>query len=300
MSEPITPKAEHHVVEGEFVEAESKSSNPSEPDQDEKSNKAERVKTSRFASPSWGSNLLIWIILLVSGIAFALALASWLYIQQSPTRADLAQQLQTYQTELMQLSDKLQTQQQHMTDFGQTQQSWQVALDELEQSQQTTQLQLEEMQLRLTEASEAMFGFSASDDKVIKIDDPKLREDLEQAKQDLQMGLQTLREDLAQLNQRSQQELSEIEGYVESEQWQQDKQRLQSEIQSLSDELANLAQTQADWMARMAPKVQEAVDEITPQLEGIFSRFNELFSIKKHPAGESSEPNPEPTDEGAQ
>lgn len=299
MSDPITPKAEHHVVEGEFVEAESKSANSSDHETDP-SKKAKRVKTSH--NNSWRSNLLIWLILLVSGTAFALALASWLFIQQSPTRTDLVSQIQSQQAELIQLTEQLKNQQQHLAEFGQTQQAWKQALAELEASQQSSQIQLEEMQLRLTEASQAMFGFSESDDKVIKINDPKLREDFEQAKQDLQTGLQTLREELAELNQRSQQELSEIEGYVESEQWQQDKQRLQTEIQSLSDELANLAQTQADWMASMAPKVQEAVDEITPQLEGLFSRFNQLFSIKKHPTDETSEPSVpvEPTEEGAQ
>lgn len=284
MSEPITPKAEHHVVEGEFVEAESNKSEQAQQDPTKKDStqKAERIKTSGFKGARAGSNLLTWIMMFVSGTAFALALASWLHTQQAPKAVDVNQALQPFHAELVQLVDKLQNQQQVMAEFEQTQQAWKDALDELKQDQQNTQTQLEEMQLRLTEASQAMFGFSESEDKIIKIDDPKLREDLEQAKQDLQSGLQTLREELQQLNQRSQQELSAIEGYVESEQWQQDKQRLQTELQTLSKELSELAQTQADWMARMAPKVQEAVDEITPQLEGFFSRFNQLFSIKKH------------------
>ncbi|MBE0494227.1 MAG: hypothetical protein IBX48_07775 [Thiomicrospira sp.] len=296
MSEPITPKAEHHVVEGEFVEAESKSSDQSNQSEQapKHTKKAERVKASGSAGSRAGTaNLLTWIILFVSGTAFALGLASWLHLQQVPSAAQINQQLQPLHAELAQVSDKLQTQQQQIAEFKKTQQAWETALNELEQNQQTTQAQLQEMQLRLSEASQAMFGFSESDDKVIKIDDPKLRADLEQAKQDLQTGLQTLREELQQLNQRAQQEWSAIEGYVESEQWQQDKQRLQTEIQTLTEELNELAQTQADWMARMAPKVQQAVDEITPQLEGIFSRFNELFSIKKHPADQ-------PGDEGAQ
>jgi len=81
MSEPITPKADRHVVEGEFVDSDV---NP----------KTEQIKP-KAVWVSRYKGLWLWgVVMVVSGIAFALALAAWLNLQPLVNQQQSVQQLE--------------------------------------------------------------------------------------------------------------------------------------------------------------------------------------------------------------
>jgi septal ring factor EnvC (AmiA/AmiB activator) len=268
MSEPITPKAEQHVVEGEFVEA---------------PNKAEAAKDEKAPGKpiAWPQPLGLWLaVMLVSGAALALALSSWVTLQRPDPSAQLAQQLshqvEQQQTQIQQLEQALAAQQQQQQKLEEAWASVSQALETLSAQAQTptesaasssdtqpfeqTLAQWQsEVSARLNQLNEALANGAATG---------QTQADIARFEQDVAQQVAQLKAQLEQLNQNQQ-------AWVEE--W-------GPKIRSLGEHLNGLAQAQAQWIERLKPQIEEAVTEIQPQLDGFFSRFNQLFTIHKHEA----------------
>lgn len=293
MSEPITPKAEHHVVEGEFVDAEPENKQKSAQGASQKTAKKSAFQ-SRLASLKPGARGgLLFVIMLVSGTALAVALAAWLQLQKVQTGVETAFASIQQPAELGRIMEKIAYQQNQMQRLHQSQQTLQAQVDALVEQQASYQAQLGEMQYKLGQESGAQHRSNDSSDAdtsaqtrhetppVIHIQDPNLRQDMKQLEQELSQALAQVESDLARLNQQAQQGLTQISDYVESEAWQADKAQLQQQIQQLNAQLSELAKSQGEWIERLAPQLEQAIEDITPQLEGFWSRFNHLLRIQK-------------------
>ncbi|WFE69607.1 hypothetical protein P8S54_04715 [Thiomicrospira sp. R3] len=304
MSEPITPKANQHAVEGEFIEAdkEQKIESP-EKQASTEVKKTQAVEKPRPSTNNQRSFLLTLVIMLVSGGALATALATWLQLQ--PVLHSLAAEPISHHAEpqgmmIERVIEKIAYQQSQIQQIHQELQAQQGQAQQFEQQFAAVEVQLNEMQLHLVSLSETFAqtrasmpqadkpveidsnGLDSSLSSVIQTEDPSLRRDLNQLRSQLDNALEQINRDLQQLNQQSKESLAQFNDYVNSEQWQQDKARLQSQLQGFNEQLGNLADQQQEWIERVKPQIEQTLEEVTPQLEGFLSIFNQLFSIKKH------------------
>lgn len=308
MSEPITPKADQHAVEGEFIEADKQQ----EPKKPEKESAPEVKQTQgkekpRQTTPHQRSFLLTVVIMLVSGGALATALATWLQLQPVLHHLAADQKMQQSEPHGEMIEKVVEKIAYHQSQIQQTQQELHVQQAQVQQFDQqfaSMRVQLKEMQLHLVSMTEELEQtkttepegdkHSETDTKelnsthssVIQIEDPNLRRDLNQLRSQLDSALDQVNQDLENLNQQSQERLAQFNDYVNSEQWQQDKARLQSQLQGFNEQLGNLANQQQEWIERVKPQIEQTLEEVTPQLEGFLSIFNQLFTIKKHDENE--------------
>ncbi|UQB42310.1 hypothetical protein JX580_11765 [Thiomicrospira microaerophila] len=301
MSEPITPKADQHAVEGEFIEADKQEK--AELNAEEKASKptqADRPAKSKAARQSF---LLTLVIMLVSGGALATALATWLQLQplvqtQIAESSELKHESQPYPM-LDRVIEKINYQQNQIQQTRQELQAQQGQAQQIEQQFAAIEAQLSEMQHRIVALGEdveqaagvesAVKGLANNEviqeneaSSVIHIQDPQLRQDLNQLRAQLESALDQVNRELEQLNQQSRQGLEQLNDYVNSEQWQQDKAKVQAQVEGISEQLSELASQQQQWIERIKPQIEQTLEEVTPQLEGFLSIFNQLFSIKKH------------------
>ncbi|MDY0136028.1 MAG: hypothetical protein RBS36_02540 [Thiomicrospira sp.] len=265
MSEPITPKAQQHVVEGEFVEAPNKA----------ETDTANHNETSA-KKIAWPQPLVLWIaVMLVSGAALALALSSWVMVQRPDPSAQLAQQL-SHQVEQQQ-----------------------AQLQQLEQALQAQNQQQQQLQQAWASVSQAVETLSAQAPSASPADSHALEQALAQWQTEVNNRLNQLNEvlatgaadeqtqgDIARFEQEVAQQVAQLKAQLE--QLNQNQQawvaQWEPKILSLGEHLNGLAQQQAQWIERLKPQIDAAVTEIQPQLEGFFSRFNQLFTIHKHEA----------------
>ncbi|WP_044413667.1 hypothetical protein [Thiomicrospira microaerophila] len=315
MSEPITPKADQHVVEGEFIEADKvdKAAQLDAADTLADSNVKSASKKATASSPAKANHnrlLLTLVIMLVSGGALATALVTWLQLQ--PVLQTLSnQQAATVMVpneqadKLARVIEKIAYQQNHIQQMGQALQAQQAQTQQFEQQFAAMDAQFSEMQHRLIALGEELEQLAALETQadaqvlirseapdqaeqtpaaptVIQIQDPNLRRDLNQLRSQLETALEQLNQDLGQLNQQSQQALTQLNDYVLSQKWQQDKARLQSQVETLTQQLSELTAQQQDWIEQIKPQIEQTLEEVAPQLDGFLSIFNQLFSIKKH------------------
>lgn len=273
MSEPITPKAQQHVVEGEFIETSSASN--TKPD-----DKPVTAKKITWPQPIW-----LWLaVMLVSGTALAFALAAWLALNQPSPEAQLTQQL-SHQVELQQakieaLERELNAQQQQQQKLDQ---AWLSVTQALENNaSQGEQTESTPPSIDMTAFDQAWSAWQADVNARLGRLNQQLEQALEKGK--IQTDLDTFEQQVdAQLTQIKQQmdKLNQAQ-QAWSEEW-------SPKIRDLGEHLNGLAEQQAQWMARIKPQIEETVTEIQPQLDGIFSRFNQLFTIKKHEASPQAE-----------
>ncbi len=274
MSEPITPKAQQHVVEGEFVEAPNKA----------ETDTANHNETSA-KKIAWPQPLALWIaVMLVSGAALALALSSWVMVQRPDPNAQLVQQL-SHQVE------------QQQTQLQQLEQTMQAQSQQLEQTMQAQSQQQQQLQQAWASVSQAVETLSAQAPSASPADGQALEQALAQWQTEVNNRLNQLNEvlsggvadaqtqgDIARFEQEVAQQVAQLKSQLE--QLNQNQQawvaQWESKISGLGEHLNGLAQQQAQWIERLKPQIDAAVTEIQPQLEGFFSRFNQLFTIHKH------------------
>lgn len=290
MSEPITPKAEHHVVEGDYIEAEtdslgteSKNESPQAHQVNQKSKLKTNPKTNRTSSWLWLA------VMLISGAAFALALSTWLQFQsfspglvtaigeQQNQILGLDQQLREQQQQQLEFQLQLSHQQQNLERLAEQLQEQTLVLSEL-QHWQTAQPEVVQSETTPIEADETPLAKEPA--KTSQLPDSQTAKKLAELQQQTEQSINDLRAQLTELASHSRQQVTD---YVESEQWQQDKHTLQQQLAELETSLENLAKTQVEWIEKIKPQLEQIAEEIQPQLDGLFSRFNQIFKIKKHP-----------------
>jgi chromosome segregation ATPase len=299
MSDPITPKAEQHVVEGEFIQAE-KSNHHAEPSEAKKSS----TKQGKKLTPNKANSLVLtFVIMLVSGGALATAVATWLQLQpvlKSLATLSVPQPTETSLPMVEQALEKIGYQHNQLQQQGKVLDVQQAHIQQLEDNLAQVQAQLAEMQLRIIALSDDLQAFAdtpvaisqpllpevteelnSNSAPIIHIQDPNLRRDLNQIRSQLDAAIAQLNHGLQQLNAQSQQGLSQLNDYVNTEQWQQDKQQMEAQVNSLTSQLKDLASQQQLWIEKLQPQITQTLEDVTPQLEGFLSRFNQLFSIQK-------------------
>lgn len=258
MSEPITPKADRHVVEGEFVDS-------------DVNLKTEQIKP----KAGWVNrhrNLWLWVVVMtVSGAAFSLALAAWLNVQQLMHQQQSLQQLEQQVTLLQQQLDQTNTdQQRHLHQLTEMQQAWQTLFQHFD-GKMPSELPAD----------------STFDAAIIS----PIKAELETLQQRFNDELQNLNERLTAVAEATREAVDETDVAVVNQQMQDLDNALQQQLLQLNQQLTTLSQQQAEFAEKIAPKVEEMVTEIRPGLEGLMSRFNQLFTIKKH-APEEAESQP--------
>jgi uncharacterized protein YhaN len=310
MTEPITPKAEHHVVEGEFVEAEAKT-------QTSGTKQASKTKAGQSKS-SLGNAKQPWLAMLaMAGIL--LGATSWIALEQRTAtlyemaQAGLAsdafveQQLEQHIAPLLQ---KIAYQQQKITALENWQQSFQGGARSFLRDYETLEGQLVEMQALLAQHAQQLAAVSSqqrstpaqeqaplSEEK--SVDEAQqeavtsemqaalshLNQELHQAQGQLEKGLTQMRAEIARLQQQADQALAGLQALTEDPEWQAGQAELAEQLMTFQQRLTELANDQAalqaDWLAKLAPEVEAMMTEVTPTFEGLLSRFNDLFTIKK-------------------
>jgi chromosome segregation ATPase len=282
MSEPITPKAEHHVVEGEFVEAETSHEAP----KDKAAKSSENKARAKRAIP-W-----LWLAVMgVSGAAFALALAAWLEVKNpSP---GLVAAIDQQQVQIQDLDKMLAAKQQTLDELQQAFQTQQQALADLSAQAEERGLMIAQLQQQPPQAdgsdAQSAAPVEPSSVEVPANQTDELKQKLAQAEQQTQQALADLQQQIQRLSEQGAQQFDQAQDYVQSEQWQQDKQALQAELEQMQQQVQTLMQQQAEWVAKVRPLFEQTAEDIKPQLEGIMSRFNQIFTIKKHQADETTQ-----------
>lgn len=269
MSESKPSTVDKDVVQGEFIDAEVNQKNTA--DQSDRKTSAPSKKI------AWPQPIWLWLaVMAVSGVALAFAVAAWLMAQQPSSTGQQdwevvyeqqvfnqsliesqlesqAAQLKAVKQKLAQYDDKLE---QHHVEFAREVQA-------LHQLSHQLQDELGDLKTQIGDLS----SLSAREpSEVIPLDDRDFQQALEQMEADVQQGL-------TQLNQRLQQLAEQQEHWVDE---------FGPELETFKNNLQTLAERQADWMERLRPQLEEAATEIKPQLEGIWSHFNQLFNIIKH------------------
>lgn len=293
MSEPITPKAEHHVVEGEFVEA-----THADKTQDNKFSrtdpKAKKRPTKNLAPFGW-----LWlVVMLVSGSAFALALAAWLQVKAP--QPGLVAAIDQQQNHIQTLQQSLAQKQQAIDELNQVLQTQQQTLAELSAQAQERGLMMAELQQQFSQISLNTMSSPDLVESPATETSTSQSEQLQQKLAQTEQALLELQQQIQRLSEQGSQQIDRAQDYVQSEQWQQDKQALQAELEQMQQQLQSLMQQQLEWVARVRPLLEQTAQEIKPQLEGIFSRFNEIFSIKKQIEADAETHNATPTDAESQ
>ena len=314
MNEPITPKAEHHVVEGEFVETDAATNQTKQADQ---SKQAKPKSLLRNPKQPWLAMLAMTGILLgaTSWIALEQRTASLYEMAQAGLASDavLEQQLEQQIAPLLQ---KIAYQQQKITALENWQQSFQGGARSFLRDYETLEAQLVEMQAllaqhaqdiaKLSEQSAPAIGSPSTPETLAEVTPPAvsvpdidsdaiqaemqmalghLNQELSEAQGQLEQGLTQLRAEVQRLQQQADQALAGLQALTEDPEWQAGQAELANQLDQFQQRLSELvneqAQWQADWLAKLAPEVETIVTEMTPTFEGLLSRFNNLFTLKK-------------------
>lgn len=316
MSEPITPKAEHHVVEGEFVEAEAKTQTSSTKQAD-KTKAGQPKSLLRNAKQPWLAMLAMTGILLgaTSWIALEQRTATLYEMAHAGLASDalVEQQLEQHIAPLLQ---KIAYQQQKITALENWQQSFQGGARSFLRDYETLEGQLVEMQAMLAQHAQQLAAVSsqqrsapAQEPEAVIESEPSLAQnsademnqqavtsemqaalshlsqELQQAQGQLEQGLAQMRAEIARLQQQADQALAGLQTLTEDPEWQAGQAELAEQLVTFQQRLTELANDQAalqaDWLAKLAPEVEAMMTEVTPTFEGLLSRFNNLFTLKK-------------------
>jgi chromosome segregation ATPase len=313
MNEPITPKAEHHVVEGEFVETDAATTNPK---QAETSKQAQPKSLLRNPKQPWLAMLAMTGVLLgaTSWIALEQRTATLYEMAQAGLASDAVVEQQLEQ-QIAPLLQKIAYQQQKITALENWQQSFQGGARSFLRDYETLEAQLVEMQAllaqhaqdlaKLTEQNSPATASPSVSDGAVAVTPPvagsdadsnaiqaemqmalsHLNQELAEAQGQLELGLAQLRTEVQRLQQQADQALAGLQALTEDPQWQAGQAELANQLNQFQQRLSQLAneqtQWQADWLAKLAPEVETIVTEITPTFEGLLSRFNHLFTLKK-------------------
>ncbi len=308
MNEPITPKAEHHVVEGEFVEAEAKTQTSSTK-QAHKTKAGQPKSLLRNAKQPWLAMLAMTGILLGA--------TSWITLEQRTAtlyemaHAGLASDAlveQQLEQQIAPLLQKIAYQQQKITALENWQQSFQGGARSFLRDYETLEGQLVEMQAMLAQHAQQLATLS-NQQRSAPAQEPSLApnsademnqqavtsemqaalshlsQELQQAQGQLEQGLTQMRAEIARLQQQADQALAGLQTLTEDPEWQLGQTELAEQLVTFQQRLTELANDQAalqaDWLSKMAPEVEAIMTEVTPTFEGLLSRFNNLFTLKK-------------------
>ncbi|SFR56390.1 hypothetical protein [Thiomicrospira sp. ALE5] len=312
MNEPITPKAEHHVVKGEFVETDSAADTSKSKESARRQTKAKALL--RNTKQPWLAMLAMIGVLLgaTSWVALEQRTAALYEMAHAGLAADalVEQQLEQQMAPLLQ---KIAYQQQKITVLENWQQSFQGGARSFLRDYETLEGQLTEMQALLSEHATQLAKLSeqtdhlshALPDSSLNNQAPAapvppeteavqaemqaalghLNNELAEAQQQLDQGLDQLRAEIQNVQRQADQALSGLQKLTNDPQWQAGQAELAEQLETFQQRLAELAneqaQWQADWLAKLAPEVEDIVTELTPTFEGLLSRFNSLFTLKK-------------------
>ncbi|AEG32386.1 hypothetical protein [Thiomicrospira cyclica] len=308
MSEPITPKAEHHVVEGEFVEAEAKTQTSSTKQAD-KTKAGQPKSLLRNAKQPWLAMLAMTGILLgaTSWIALEQRTATLYEMAHAGLASDALVEQQLEQ-KIAPLLQKIAYQQQKITALENWQQSFQGGARSFLRDYETLEAQLVEMQAMLAQHAQQLATVS-NQQRSAPTPEPSLApnsademnqqavtsemqaalshlsQELQQAQGQLEQGLTQMRAEIARLQQQADQALAGLQTLTEDPEWQLGQTELAEQLVTFQQRLTELANDQAalqaDWLSKMAPEVEAIMTEVTPTFEGLLSRFNNLFTLKK-------------------
>jgi len=310
MNEPITPKAEHHVVEGEFVDAD-----VVHPKGD--SEKHAKVKPKAKASnPSFSRNAKQPWLAMLAMTGILLGGSSWIALEQRTaalyemaqagllSEAKMEQQLQQQLEPLLQ---KIAYQQQKISGLENWQASFQGSARSFLLDFETLETQLSEMQVLLGAHSQQLAKLSSaaplsglikdnSSELVVTESDDAVRIEVQAALRHLNQqlllaqtqldeGLDQLRSELERIQQQADRAAIGLQQLTEDPQWRAEHDQLTEQMagvqQSLTELASDQAQFQADWLSKLEPKINAVVTDVTPTFEGILSRFNHLFNLRK-------------------
>lgn len=309
MNEPITPKAEHHVVEGEFVDADAARPEDDSAKQAKAKAKASKPSFSRNAKQPWLAMLAMTGILLGG--------SSWIALEQRTanlyemakvglvSEATMEQQIQQ---QLEPLVQKIAYQQQKINNLEDWQASFQGGARSFLNDFEALEIQLSEMQVLLGAHSQQLSKLNLAatspgllnddsfelavtewDEEAVRIEIQAALRHLNQqlllAQTQLDEGLGQLRSELERLEQQAGVAAAGLQQLSEAPQWQAGHDQLAEQMSDFKQRLAELAldqaQFQADWLSKLEPEINAVVTEVTPTFEGILSRFNHLFNLRK-------------------
>jgi DNA repair exonuclease SbcCD ATPase subunit len=273
------------VVEGEFIEAEPLP-------------KAEKVKRESSADMAWRSRGLMFSVMLVSAVGLALGMASWLTLKSLQKQAPIMTLVpeSTHSVELDALIEKIAYQQGQIQVLSQESRVQQSLLQAFEEQLKTLDERLNEVQLHLADirTQEPSVTEPSLAPEPPLIEPPISSVELDEKEWVSQHELSVLAQDVMGLKQTLQTQMQTYQQWMDQWQqsqaqpvWQAEYDRLREQLELLTQQLEQLAQEQASWQTKF--QLKPIVEDVTPQMDGIWSRFNHLFSIKKHTEAETGE-----------